>query len=561
MKIKFNTIYLKNFRRGLATNSSSTHSVIYKKEGEVFKDLDVFENDYFGRCDRTIAATREAKIKYILHYIFYNSDLVDILSGFYPEMKKYYPKIAKSLKKEDDDSFGGHFRGSFTDNDLEFNVKYIRNIIENPDIVIVGGSDETDFVYETCDGHSEEPLPDDARYDSDYPDTKSGIVKNGNYYVAYGHTNEYEDENTGEVYPKYKNSTNGRLRFSTTPDAPIPEYPELIDLRITNRCNNGCPFCFMDSKATEPDADAGFIVRLMNDINDTRVEFSIGGGNILLHPELERILSSINNKGHIVNVTINAKNITDVIDNPKMYEIFKNYVDGIGVSIVDDADLQEFIRFTKSFNNSKDYEYERVHKKYIVAHLIPEMLGVGLTRSIIDRLRKEQIYCGILFLGYKTNGRGKSYGVKAFSNDELNTLMASVEHTWGISIDTTFANRYLDYIKKNFSWRKSITLNEGEYSMYIDGVTKCAYKSSYQTDIPYKMSYDEEEWKKYYEDVKNGKDVERPKRYNLREAFAKIRTDGGFEAYDRDKRTQQYYDEQKQTGKKSSGQASRKTKG
>ena len=35
-------IYLKNFRRGLATNSSSTHSVIYRNDGEVFNDMNIF---------------------------------------------------------------------------------------------------------------------------------------------------------------------------------------------------------------------------------------------------------------------------------------------------------------------------------------------------------------------------------------------------------------------------------------------------------------------------------------------------------------------------------------
>ena len=32
-------VYLKNFRKGFATNSSSTHSLIYRNKGEVFDDL------------------------------------------------------------------------------------------------------------------------------------------------------------------------------------------------------------------------------------------------------------------------------------------------------------------------------------------------------------------------------------------------------------------------------------------------------------------------------------------------------------------------------------------
>ena len=56
---------LRNIRRGLATNSSSTHYVIYKKDNEVFEDMGIFDKDFYERYDPTIAASKEAKIKYI----------------------------------------------------------------------------------------------------------------------------------------------------------------------------------------------------------------------------------------------------------------------------------------------------------------------------------------------------------------------------------------------------------------------------------------------------------------------------------------------------------------
>jgi len=54
--------YLKNFRRGYATNSSSTHSLIYRNKGELFKDLDIFETDYYDRCTSTIAASKDGEL-------------------------------------------------------------------------------------------------------------------------------------------------------------------------------------------------------------------------------------------------------------------------------------------------------------------------------------------------------------------------------------------------------------------------------------------------------------------------------------------------------------------
>jgi hypothetical protein len=58
---------------------------------------------------------------------------------------------------------------------------------------------------------------------------------------------------------------------------------------------------------------------------------------------------------------------------------------------------------------------------------------------------------------------------------------------------------------------------EGEFSMYIDGVVKKAYKSSYQLDKPYNLDYRNDENKKSF---------------RVKEAFARIRKDNGLMMYD-----------------------------
>jgi len=519
MKIKFNTIYLKNFRRGLATNSSSTHSLIYRNDNEVFEDLGVFDNDYYGRHTKTIAATREAKIKYVLANIMYNDALVEVMSKFYPEMEQYFPDIKATLINEekspyatcDDNGFGCCYRGSMTSDDLKFNIDYLRNIIDNPDIVIVGGSDETDFVYDTIEGHDKEPLPDD-HYCSAYSHISTTPIKNGNYYTCYG------EKNSSRYSGHY------RLRFSTTPNAPVPEYPELIDIRITNRCENGCPFCFMDSNLNEPDADFNFLKQIANQLK-IRTEFSIGGGNVLLYPHFEEFVKLLHENGHVVNVTINAKNAKDIISDEHMIEVFRKYVDGCGVSVFNDTDIDELDRLKRIINkeDGKTWNPKRV---YFVAHLIPELLGVGGTINVINRIRKKNQWVDYLFLGYKTNGRGKNLNYRHFTDHELDQIFKEFSHS--VAIDTTFANRYEKYIKKHFSHKYSITMNEGEFSMYIDGITKSAYKSSYQTDKPYLMWVD-------YSKYQNYRDM--PDTYNVKEAFTKIREDGGFEVYDKIKRS------------------------
>lgn len=520
-------VYLKNFRKGLATNSSSTHSVIYRNNNDLFEDLNIFELNYYGRCDRTIAATKSAKIKYILADIYGNEELVRVLAERYPEMKNYYPLIKDQLTNGDSgqyDIFGTHYRGSLTlDGNMEFNIDYLTNIIEDENIIIVGGSDESDFVYETIDKHDNVPMPLTSSYDSKY-DTKD-VTKNGNYWIGYGrtydsfyvrkHKNEEHESYTGSV-DGYRYSFDGRIRFSTSKDEPVPEFPELIDLRITNKCDHGCKFCFMNSNMNEQEADFNKLCNMLSNIRNRRVEFSIGGGNILLYSHLKELFELLKECGHLINVTINVKDCKTVLENEDYKKIFMDYVDGIGISVTSTDDIKTAIDFRDSMRSIDKCHNNRLMKKYIVIHIIPEYLGVDETKSILDKIVELEWYIPVLFLGYKTNGRGVSQEYHVFTDDELTDICMN---RTDISCDTTFANRYNTWLMDNYACAKTITWNEGEYSMYIDGVTGNAYKSSYQTDKPYNVYFNG--------DIEN---AEKP--YSIKDAFSCIRRDGGFPVYD-----------------------------
>ena len=165
-------VYLKNFRKGFATNSSSTHSIIYRNKDDMFKDLNIFELNYYDRFDSTIAASKEAKIKYIAANIMWNNKLFEIMSKFYPDMNQYVELIKEAKQKEKYETFGMCARGPlyFSNNtNLEASIDYLRNVIEDDDIIIVGGSDEMDFVYDTKEGHEELAEPDGVGMEDRYP--------------------------------------------------------------------------------------------------------------------------------------------------------------------------------------------------------------------------------------------------------------------------------------------------------------------------------------------------------------------------------------------------------
>lgn len=532
-------VYLKNFRSGLATNSSSTHSVIYRNEGEMFEDLDVFELDYYGRCDSTIAATREAKIKYILANIMFDDTLVKALLPKYPEMKQYFGKIKKRFMSDNeneyryDESFGMYCRGELSTGNLEFDLEYITEIIENPELIIIGGSDEMDFVYDTCAGHAELVEPSDfEEFGNRYVGWgKKGrhIHKNGNYWVAYGSsrlhkvTGEDVDYDLATAYKK--NCTLGRVRFSDTKGELVPKYPELIDLRITNKCNHGCPFCFMDSTNKEPHMDAHYINRVLHGCGPN-TEFSIGGGNILLYPDLEEVLAKIKAEGHIVNVTINAKDCDTVVNDATYRDIFMKYVDGVGISVTKVEDVKEVKKFYDVFYSDDDFfrKHPGYTKKYITMHMIPELLGVQLTKDIMNESTVQKMWMTSLFLGYKTNGRGAKCEHTVFTDAELDDLFNDIYYR--VAIDTSFANSYYDWLDKNFAISKCITLNEGEFSVYVDGVNQVICKSSYQLDKPYRLY----EWN---DDAINANPIKATAREvnDIADAFGCVRRDNGLKVY------------------------------
>ena len=486
-------LYLNNFRNGFATNSSSTHSVIYKNEDDLLNDLNIFELDYYDRFDQTIAASKEAKIKYIAANIMYNDTLFDLLSKYYPTMNQYRNKIQKE-KKNDNGKFGMCCRGElyFTNNEnLGANIEFLCNVIDNNDIVIVGGSDETDFVYDIVNKHLE--INDPSMIDFNHQ--SKSLIRNGNYWIGYG--------------------WNGKIRFATNKENKcVPYYPELIDLKITNQCEHNCPFCYMNSTKDGQHANLVELKKYISHISNCgkdgypmHVEFSIGGGNVLLYPHLEELFVYIKDCGHIINTTIKAEDCKKIIESPQLYFLFNNYVNGIGVS-VSNIDQLEYVEQLdkKLIRNTYNRKYHQ-----IVIHLIPEYLGVYKTCEIMKKADELELY-RCLMLGYKTNGRANQEIPFIFNDDDLYQIFKKSQNL--IGIDTSFANRYNHWLKNNFKVDKTITYNEGEYSIYIDGVTGNAYKSSYQLDKPYNLSYNNHE-----------------KWYSVIEAFNNIRKDNGFENY------------------------------
>lgn len=192
-----------------------------------------------------------------------------------------------------------------------------------------------------------------------------GSYKNGNYIVTLF------DDGT-------------KIRDSGKTDTFIPAFAENCDVKITDKCDGGCQFCYEGCTVNGKHGDimnAKFI-----DTLHPLTELALNG-NDLSHPDLIPFLEKLHEKRVIANLTVNQKHFE------KNYDFLKDLVDkhlifGLGISLVNATD--DFVKKVKPFKNA-------------VIHTINGIL----TESDINVLKNNDLK--ILVLGYKQLRRGVDF--------------------------------------------------------------------------------------------------------------------------------------------------------
>lgn len=163
------------------------------------------------------------------------------------------------------------------------------------------------------------------------------------------------------------------------------EFPENIDMKITNYCEMGCAMCHENSSTKGAHADLLNIPFI--DTLQKYTELAIGGGAVTSHPDLEVFLSRLRSKEIIANITIHQRELTE---NKKMIQrwIDNKLVKGVGISLHEYD--EEVIAFAQKNSN-------------VVIHTI-----AGYTKKeLYEKLQDKNIK--ILILGYKDFRRGHTY--------------------------------------------------------------------------------------------------------------------------------------------------------
>ncbi|MBQ8298414.1 MAG: radical SAM protein [Clostridia bacterium] len=241
------------------------------------------------------------------------------------------------------------------------------------------------------------------------------------------------------------------------------DFPECMDIKITNFCDMGCKYCHENSSVKGEHGDilnAEFIDTLR-----PFTELAIGGGNPLSHPDLMEFLKKLKEKKIIANMTVNQTHFQlhqNVIND--LIRTENDLIKGLGISLTNPSD--EFIEQVKQYPNA-------------VIHVIAGVVTLEQLEKLSDNGLK------ILILGYKEFRRGEEYyqehsdTVNKNIEDLKEALPTLIEKFKVVSFDNLAIEQLA--VKKLMSedeWNEFYMGDDGKFTMYIDMVNKQFARSS-----------------------------------------------------------------------------------
>lgn len=236
--------------------------------------------------------------------------------------------------------------------------------------------------------------------------------------------------------------------------------PANLDLKITNKCNIGCPYCHEESNPEGKEANVDFIKNYFKD--QLPMEIAIGGGDPLSHTYLKDMLMALRSYGHIANITVNQKSLN--LDSVELLNQFikEKLIRGIGISMSN---------FDMRFIN-------KIKSNDIVLHLIAGVHNLYFIEELVNIKKRPKI----LILGYKVKGRGIGYNSESLQ-DRIKSIKENIPKLLKLKSIISFDNLALEQLElqKHFTkefWDENYQGTDGDMSMYLDATTEMFALSS-----------------------------------------------------------------------------------
>ena len=371
--------HIHNIRKGFATNSSSSHSVVLAPG---LSD-DVCCSDFEFGWENFVLASAEAKMKYLhfacVEHYEKNSGLSRADAQTLAE--KYFPC---GLELKPDEGYIDHQSNpSFPNARLKQQGMgplwglMRREVVEDKDVAILGGNDNQDNdEWKPRAAHGAPALS--AYYDLVHEEGSS-LGRHYLYDEACGH------------FVTFNRRTGTKIRFSEKGKAQptVASAPELIDIKLTDYCPVGCHYCYQGSTVKGKHADKGTVESFIYQLGRMGVfEVAIGGGDPTTHPDFADFLWQFTREGVVPNF---STQLWDWMDNPKILQAVQENCGAVALSTQDPEAARKWFERTKELGI-------RGHVHYV--------LGLN-PLSNLQKLLKDKEGGYLVLLAYKAMGRAE----------------------------------------------------------------------------------------------------------------------------------------------------------
>lgn len=479
---------ISNIRFGFATNSSSTHSLVFVKNKSL-NEISSNCGDFQYGWDWFVLREKNSKLRYLataFKDMFEPEELGKVVG---------YRNITNADYSYVDHQSAGMLTGWVHTIDDLVNL---RDFILSEDVAIRGGNDNGDIPF---------TLINDL-----IPISVNDIVGNNILVRPDGNAKVYFNKDSG-------------LKIRLTSDNSQYEkssYPELVDLKITDWCDKDCLFCYQGSSREGKHGNTKTIKSIIKKMDDAGVfEIAFGGGEPTAHPNFIEILEYTRSLGIVPNAT--TKNV-NIFNNFEKGKKILDLVGGIAISVGSLEEIKAADEVLQRF-----HEKAREYKYYYASNKLSYQIVLGTIEreefeAMISYLANDGYYGvkRITLLGYKTTGRGKDvakinydwwlesvvtkgiviveYNFDTKKADTMNLssieeyLEAKSKNFWDgsrpdgytyvqnkveIGIDTSIAYEYKEQLEHAGIEKMLFNVVEGAFSCYIDGVNKLIAPSSY----------------------------------------------------------------------------------
>jgi len=472
-----NNINIFNIRLGFATNSSSSHSIMWFEDKDL-KELRGNQEDdtAFGWGD-FVLKSKGSKLNYLQAQVCENLSRQKVPEKIIQQVASLFlgekPKPNKSEMSVDHQSvfcLPKDFEYEYIDMDF---LKDFKKFILQDNIVIFGGNDND------ADEHtSYKALGKDI-----------GVKLNLEGGSIYSPVSVCRKD--GDFWVVFNKDNGTKVRFSfnaNKKEYKKSKYPELVDLKIIDYCESNCPYCYQNSSIEGKYVDKQKLYSIFYRLSDHKVfEVAIGGGDVMSHPDIMEILGYCRNLGMIPNISVRS---TSWLHDEKKRRVLE-LCGGIAFSVSNSNEIE---------NIDKIFTDLKLPKNKVTFQVILELVDLADIIKACKNPNETYWLYPLTILGVKDVGRGKGFEWKKVDESWVKLVSRSQSNT---GIDTILARKYHDDLDKYGVSRLLRTEEEGKFSMYIDAVNGKFGESSYCDTLydfnPDKFNWFDEMMKKYKE--------------------------------------------------------------